>query len=75
MKKEFCYKDCEITHFYKCSFCQKNSYNSLTEADRVRISQNKNLRIYKCPHNNGYHLTSHLHSGNEEIFIKKYLVK
>jgi len=73
--KKFSYNESEITHFYKCSYCQKNGYNSWIEADRVRMTQNKNLRIYKCPHNNGFHLTSDVHSENQEKALGKYFIK
>lgn len=50
-------------NFNYCNFCQKNSYLSSIEANGVieYLKNKKNiyhLRVYRCPEEHGYHLTS-----------------
>ena len=46
-----------------CSSCSKQLYLSQESANKrkniIFKEQNKSLKIYKCPYNNGWHLTSH----------------
>ncbi len=40
------------------NICNKNTYSSQKEAEKVAKLQNKNLRIYECDSCRGFHLTS-----------------
>ncbi|HOV14109.1 MAG TPA: hypothetical protein PK771_07490 [Spirochaetota bacterium] len=82
MKNKIFIPDNKEKSYPKCPHCKKNSYSGKFEAELVKKNiykerGNINLKIYKCPYNNVYHLSSSKEfdfDNDNTVLVKQYLI-